>query len=160
MTLSESEWFDKCPKAVLFEIARQFGMRLADEFTPEAGFATMVEEWELLHANGVVPQKPKTPRTDAEIVAAMPQALREKLGYASLRCQLTRNPRTMSQGTCDVCDASNVKVSRHVVTGIETYACAECSGEPPRRCETGKCDPGGECMNCGAWNGEVCSDPE
>jgi len=65
----------------------------------------------------------------------------------------------MARGTCDVCDASNVKVSRVDVTGIETYACAKCCGDPPRRCETNECDHGGECMNCGAWNGEVCQDP-
>lgn len=66
----------------------------------------------------------------------------------------------MATGSCDVCDAQNVRTSRCDVTGIETYACDECRGEPPRRCETNKCDPGGECMSCGAVNGEICRDPE
>lgn len=61
LTADELAWFDKCPKAVLFEIARQFGMRVADEFTAEAGFEIMVEEWKALHANGIVPQKPFDP---------------------------------------------------------------------------------------------------
>lgn len=64
------------------------------------------------------------------------------------------------KGTCDPCGATNVRVSRCWVTGIETFACDECSGLPPRRCESNKCDPGGECMSCGAINGEVCRDPE
>lgn len=58
MTDAERAWFDRCPKAVLFEIARQFGMRVADHFTVEAGFAAMQEEWRVLHANEIVPQKP------------------------------------------------------------------------------------------------------
>ena len=64
----------------------------------------------------------------------------------------------MTKGSCDVCDAQNVKVMRAVVTWIETYACAKCHGDPPRRCETGECDTGGVCMNCGAISGEVCQD--
>lgn len=62
MTPAEREWFDKCPKGVLFEIARQFGMRVADDFSAEGGFGAMVDEWEILHQNGIVPQKPKKPR--------------------------------------------------------------------------------------------------
>jgi len=58
MTEEERDWFDKCPKAVLWAICQQFGMRLADDFTAEAAFAVMQEEWRLLHAHGVVPQKP------------------------------------------------------------------------------------------------------
>jgi hypothetical protein len=57
MTLSEREWFDKCPKAVLFEIARQFGMRVADDFTEDAAFAAMQNEWSVLHSQGIVPQR-------------------------------------------------------------------------------------------------------
>ena len=45
-----------------FEIARQFGMRVADDFNADAGFAAMVNEWRILYANSVVPQKPKNPR--------------------------------------------------------------------------------------------------
>lgn len=62
MTADERHWFDKCPKAVLFEIARQFGMRVGDNFTAEAAFAVMREEWSVLHDNGIVPQKPAKPR--------------------------------------------------------------------------------------------------
>lgn len=57
MSLAERLWFDKCPKAVLFEIARQFGMRIADDFTTEGAFAAMAKEWDILHSNGIVPQK-------------------------------------------------------------------------------------------------------
>lgn len=58
MSDTELAWFDKCPKAVLFEIARQFGMRMADEFTPAAALVAMQREWSVLHQQGLVPQKP------------------------------------------------------------------------------------------------------
>jgi hypothetical protein len=58
MTTEERAFFDKCPKAVLFEIARQFGMRIADDFTSEGGFSATRDEWRILHENGIVPQKP------------------------------------------------------------------------------------------------------
>jgi hypothetical protein len=58
MTPEEMAWFDKCPKAVLFEIARQFGMRIADDFTTEGAFAAMKNEWDVLHVQEIVPQKP------------------------------------------------------------------------------------------------------
>lgn len=58
MTAEEQAWFDKCPKAVLFEIARQFGMRLGDDFSAEGAFKVLQEEWTLLHQQQVVPQKP------------------------------------------------------------------------------------------------------
>lgn len=58
LTPAERAWFDKCPKAVLFEIARQFGMRLACNFTADAAFTTMRNEWDVLHVQGIVPQKP------------------------------------------------------------------------------------------------------
>ena len=64
----------------------------------------------------------------------------------------------MAKGTCDVCDASSVKVTRVEVTGIETYACGKCRGDDPRRCETNECAIGGECIHCGAINGEMCQD--
>lgn len=57
MSPAEYAWFDKCPKAVLFEIARQFAMRLGDNFTAESAFAVMQTEWEVLHVQGIVPQK-------------------------------------------------------------------------------------------------------
>jgi hypothetical protein len=59
-------------------------------------------------------------------------------------------------GSCDACNAQNVRIHRADTCGIETYACAKCCGEPPCRCETNECDPGGECMNCGAVSGEAC----
>ncbi len=58
MSEEERRWFDKCPKAVLFEIARQFGMRVADDFTAEGAFDAMQFEWAALYGNGLVPQKP------------------------------------------------------------------------------------------------------
>lgn len=58
MTREEMVWFDKCPKSVLFEIARQFGMRIADDFSHEGGFNAVRQEWDILHTNQIVPQKP------------------------------------------------------------------------------------------------------
>jgi len=58
MSPEEQKWFDACPKALLFEIARQFGMRIADEFTDDGAFRAMRNEWEVLHAQGLCPQKP------------------------------------------------------------------------------------------------------
>lgn len=58
LTDEERKWFDKCPKAALFEIARQFAMRLGDEFSAEVAFKTMVNEWQLLSQQDIVPQKP------------------------------------------------------------------------------------------------------
>lgn len=77
MTLSEREWFDKCPKAVLFEIARQFGMRVADDFSEDAAFAAMQNEWSVLHLQGIVPQKPAKVRPVAEILAKMHPTIRQ-----------------------------------------------------------------------------------
>jgi len=76
-SLSESEWFDKVPKSVLFEIARQLAMRVADDFTAEAAFRTMAAEWQALHDNGIVPQKPAKVRTDEQIMAKWTPAQRE-----------------------------------------------------------------------------------
>lgn len=58
MDKADMAFFDKCPKAVLFEIARQFAMRVGDEFTADAALKVMADEWEALHLNGIVPQKP------------------------------------------------------------------------------------------------------
>lgn len=59
MTTEERSWFDKCPKAVLFEIARRFGSLIAGApESPAHGFRGAQTEWEVLHANGIVPQKP------------------------------------------------------------------------------------------------------
>lgn len=66
----------------------------------------------------------------------------------------------MAKGACDVCDAQNFRVSRADVTGIETYACGKCSGDPPRRCETNECDLDGSCVACAAVSGEICQDPD
>jgi hypothetical protein len=77
MTLSEREWFDKCPKAVLFEIARQFAMRVADDYTEDAAFATMQNEWDVLHSQGLVPQKPFKARSVEAILSKMHPEIRE-----------------------------------------------------------------------------------
>jgi len=66
----------------------------------------------------------------------------------------------MARGTCDCCDAQNVRVSRVWVTGIETFACTKCSGGDARRCETNECDGDGSCFACGAINGEICQDQD
>lgn len=58
MTAEEREFFDKCPKAVLFEIARQFGMRVADDFSAEGAFLAIRQEWTILAQQNIVPQKP------------------------------------------------------------------------------------------------------
>ena len=58
MTAEERRFFDKCPKSVLFEIARQFGMRIADDFSAEGAFNSIKTEWTLLHQQQIVPQKP------------------------------------------------------------------------------------------------------
>ena len=58
MTKDELEWFNRCPKSVLFEIARQFRMRIADDFSYEAGFTAVRQEWDVLYQNQLVPQKP------------------------------------------------------------------------------------------------------
>lgn len=76
-SLPEQEWFDKCPKAVLFEIARQLAMRVADDYTAEGAFAEMQKEWAAVYENGLVPQKPFTPRSEAEILAKMPPEIRK-----------------------------------------------------------------------------------
>jgi hypothetical protein len=60
MDLGERLWFDACPKSVLFELARQFAMRLGEEDEPsvDEAFRIMQREWEILHMNEIVPQKP------------------------------------------------------------------------------------------------------
>lgn len=65
------------PKAVLFEIARQLAMRVADDFTAEAAFRVMAAEWEALHVNGLVPQKPAKVRSEAQIMAKWTPQQRE-----------------------------------------------------------------------------------
>lgn len=64
----------------------------------------------------------------------------------------------MAKGSCDVCDAQNVRISRCDAAGIETYACTKCRGDEPRRCETNECDLDGSCIACLAVSGEVCQD--
>lgn len=58
LSKEEREFFDKCPKSVLFEIARQFGMRVADDFTAEGGFGAVMSEWTILYQNQLLPQRP------------------------------------------------------------------------------------------------------
>lgn len=78
MSLAERDWFDKCPKAVLFHIAQQFAMLVADDFTADAALAHMAKEWETLHANGIVPQKPARVRSEDQIVATWPERAQER----------------------------------------------------------------------------------
>lgn len=63
-----------------------------------------------------------------------------------------------NNGQCDNCGRDGVRLFRGIVTGIETYACSICSGHAPRRCEGGACDLNGDCLYCGAFNGEICCD--
>jgi hypothetical protein len=58
LTPIEAYWYHRCPKGVLFEIARQFGMRMVGQFTTEAAFKAMQDEWDTLHWKRIVPQKP------------------------------------------------------------------------------------------------------
>lgn len=83
LTDEERAWFDKCPKAVLFEIARQFAMRVADDFTEEAGFNTMKQEWEILHQQQIVPQKPFTYKPPKPAAPGDSRPTWAKMGYAS-----------------------------------------------------------------------------
>lgn len=54
--------FDKMPKAVLAAVAISFLKRLGggehDTETPAAIQASIIAEWDILHTNGIVPQKP------------------------------------------------------------------------------------------------------
>lgn len=83
MTEQEQAWFDKCPKAVLFEIARQFGMRVADDFSAEAAFKAMQDEWRILHEQQIVPQKPYKYKAPKPHKPVKTQAGYELLGYKS-----------------------------------------------------------------------------
>ena len=78
MSLSEREWFDRVPKSVLFEIARQFAMLVAEDHSEGAAIAHMAKEWEVLKLNGLVPQKPAKLRTDEQIIASWPEYARER----------------------------------------------------------------------------------
>lgn len=75
MTPAEREWFDACPKAVIFEMARQMAMLICGEEDADKAFARMREEWAALHANGIVPQKP----FDVEKAAAKRAAYRDSI---------------------------------------------------------------------------------
>ena len=74
MTIEEHLWFDACPKSVLFEIARQFGMRCDGDFSEAGGFNKMKKEWDVLHVQNIVPQKP--PKLAAKIAQAEAFALK------------------------------------------------------------------------------------
>ena len=58
LTPVEAYWYQRCPKGVLFEIARQFGMRITGQLTNEAAFKVMQDEWDALHCRRIVPQQP------------------------------------------------------------------------------------------------------
>jgi hypothetical protein len=49
--------FDRTPKAVIAAIAVSLAMRLSgDDFIKASQL--VAEEWEILHANGIIPQRP------------------------------------------------------------------------------------------------------
>ncbi len=58
MSRDEMAWFDKCPKSVLFEIARQFAYRIGGDFSEPGALSELRAEWEILFQNEIVPQKP------------------------------------------------------------------------------------------------------
>lgn len=47
------------PKSVLAMIAYSFAQRLTEDGDRDAVLAEIAREWDALHANGIVPQKPK-----------------------------------------------------------------------------------------------------
>lgn len=55
--LIDNSLYEKMPKAVLAAIAASFALRMAeDDFSQVQSI--MVEEWQALYDNGIVPQKP------------------------------------------------------------------------------------------------------
>jgi hypothetical protein len=61
MTADERAWFDRCPKAVLFVIARELAMLRTGGEDRSAAFSLMKDEWGAQHQSGHVPQKPFNP---------------------------------------------------------------------------------------------------
>lgn len=58
-TREERIWLEKCPKSVLFVIARQLGAAAAGSCDDlELGFKQVVREWQAQFESGIVPQKP------------------------------------------------------------------------------------------------------
>lgn len=55
--LAGPEVFEKTPKSVWAAMAVSFAIRLAED-DPTKVRAILGQEWEALHANGIVPQKP------------------------------------------------------------------------------------------------------
>jgi len=50
--------FGRTPKAVLAAVAYSFAARIAGSDSPTIIEAAILEEWAILHANGIVPQSP------------------------------------------------------------------------------------------------------
>lgn len=50
--------YDKMPKSVLAAIALSLAFIAVEEESFDKANARIAEEWEALHANGIVPQKP------------------------------------------------------------------------------------------------------
>lgn len=50
--------FDSTPKAVVAAVAFALAMRLCND-NQEQAEALLREEWSVLHANGIIPQKPR-----------------------------------------------------------------------------------------------------
>ncbi len=49
--------FDKTPKSVIAAIAISFALRLLDD-NLDAAAEMIADEWQTLHQNGIVPQRP------------------------------------------------------------------------------------------------------
>ncbi len=61
-----SENYAAMPKSVLALIAYSFAQRLTEDGNRDAVLAEIAREWDALHANGIVPQKPKRLETLAQ----------------------------------------------------------------------------------------------
>lgn len=97
MTDAERRWFDACPKSVLFEMCRQMAQLVVGEEDADKAFARMQEEWAALHANGIVPQKPRDvakeeAKLEAELAYRMSPEYRARVEAANeARQQMARD---------------------------------------------------------------------
>ena len=72
--------YEAMPKSVLAMLAYSFAQRLTHDGNRDAIMAEIAREWDALHANGIVPQKPKRLETAAQ------EADRIE-GYSMTQCQ-------------------------------------------------------------------------
>lgn len=62
--------YEALPKSVLAQIAYHFAQRIAgEEGNRDAAMAAIATEWDALHANGIVSQKPKKMETVEQEIA-------------------------------------------------------------------------------------------